>query len=92
MTIVFCRRTEKNHDFYVRTDGNDFYLFSQKRRKSVGEFYEKGVILDKAINHGIGRPDWAIHHTMDKLVPYIRYIESEYKISILKKTKNRKAA
>ena len=92
MTIIFCRTTEKKHDFYVRTKGKDYYLFSQKRRKSVGEFYEKGVMLDKAINHGIGRTDWAIHHTMDKLIPHIRYIESENKISILRKTKNRKAA
>ena len=74
MAKVYCTAKDDTHEFYLNANGCDYYLFSQNRRKSVDSFYRHGVYLEKAINHGIGRSDWAIHHTMDKLMNYIPYI------------------
>lgn len=94
MAKVYCITKDERHDFYLSADGSEYYLFSQNRWKSVDCFYRDGVHLEKAINHGIGRSDWAIHHTMDKLMTYIPYIEKECGIIVLRKTikKQRKAA
>lgn len=94
MAKVYCIAKDKRHDFYLSSDGSEYYLFSQNKWKSVDCFYRDGVHLEKAINHGIGRSDWAIHHTMDKLMTYIPYIEKECGITVLRKTikKQRKAA
>ena len=86
MAKVYCTAKDDTHDFYLNANGCNYYLFSQNKRKSVDSFYRNGVYLEKAINHGIGRSDWAIHHTMDKLMNYIPYIEKEYDIVVLRKT------
>ena len=92
MTTIYCRSNSNKHDFYLNFEGYTYYLFSQPFRYGVDEFFKNGVKLDKAINHGIGRSDFAIHHTMDKLKAYIKYIETEYEVIILKQTKRKKAA
>lgn len=89
MTSIYYERTNGMHDFYLSNDGNDYYLFSQTVRRSVDFFYRGGVEIDKALCHGIGKRDLAIHHTMDKLIVYIKYIEVEYDIIVLRETKKK---
>lgn len=91
MTKIYCKRTAGNHDFYVVVGKNEYYLFSQAFKRSVEKFYGHGVTIDKAINHGIGKRDHAIHHTMDKLKMNIRYLEIYNNIIILKRTMKRNA-
>ena len=91
MTKIECRPDNQNHVFYMINEGKEYYLFTQKQRKGVGEFYRGGVSLNRAICHGIGRRDTCIHKTMDKIVMQIRYIEKENEIKVLRKTQ-RKAA
>jgi hypothetical protein len=86
MNRIFCRRRGEMHEFYISADGTEYYLFTQAFRRSVDEYYRQGVIIDKAISHGIGRKDRAIHKTMDKLKLYIRYIEAQEEIVLLRKT------
>lgn len=94
MTTIYYERNNGKHDFYLNNGGNDFYLFSQPMKRSVDHFYRGGINLDKALCHGIGKKDHAVHHTMDKLKIYIRYIEMQHDIIILKKTyrKSKRAA
>lgn len=92
MTMIYCQERNGMHEFYMTLDRNEYYLFSQKYRVGVDKFYRKGVQLDKGIKHGIGRTDYAIHQTMDKVKRHIRYIEKEYNLIILDKTKIRAAA
>ncbi len=92
MTRIYCQEKNGMHEFYMTIDRNDYYLFSQKYRVGVDSFYKGGVQLDKGIRHGIGRTDCAIHRTMDKVKRHIRYIEQEYDLVILEKTKMRAAA
>ena len=91
MTTVYYKVNNDKHSFYMDNGGKEYYLFTQKKRKGVSDFYRGKVPLDRAIKHGFGRKDAAIHKTMDKIIMQIRYIEKENDIMVLKRT-IRKAA
>lgn len=91
VTTIYCRTTNENNDFYMVHEGKDYYLFSQNRRKGVEAFYRKAKILDKALHHGNGKRDRAIHRTMDKLRSAIRYIKNENNIIVLERTRKMRA-
>jgi len=87
-SIIYCSVSKQgDHTFYLRLDGDEYYLFTQKHRKSVHKFYSDGVRLDDAIDFGRSHRDNAITRTMSKLPMYIRYIEKENGIAVLNKTK-----
>lgn len=90
ITTIYCKTNDTVQDFYMIHNNEEIYLFTQKRKASVERFYASGVNLDKALCHGIGNSNYAIHKTMDKLRLYIRYIEKEYDIILLNKTKKTK--
>ena len=92
MVKIVCRQNGYMHDFFVITDGVRYYLFTQKFRRGVDEFYRMAMPLGKAIKHGCGKGDRAIHRTMDKLRIYIKYIEKENDIIILEETRRKKKA
>ena len=90
--IVFCIGAEdhsNNQDFYIRVDGNDYFLFRQPYRKGVKEYFGNGVHLNKALKNNWNKLDRAILRTIDKLPSYIKYIEKEYGLVILEQTKRR---
>lgn len=89
-TTVYCIVSDKGqHSFYLKQDNSKYYLFTQNYRKSVQRYYGKGVTIEEAINFNRSKHDSAIINTMDKLPSYIKYIEKEYQINILKKTKQK---
>ena len=91
-TTIYCKPTDKGiHSFYIIVDGEEYFLFHQKYRKGVHNYFSKGVGLEKAIDHSRSNYDSAINRTMDKFIMYIKYIEKEYKIVILnnRKSKNK---
>ena len=92
--IVFCVGATdhtNNHDFYIRVDGNDYFLFRQPYRKGVNQYFGNGVQLDRALRNNWNKLDRAILRTIDKLPTYIKYIEKEYGLTILERTKRRTA-
>ena len=83
---IYCKTVAKGKQaFYVKVEGRDYYLFSQDYRISNKEFFQNGVTVDRALNHSSSRSE-AVRKTMTKLVPYIRYIEQEYDLEVLRKT------
>lgn len=86
MKKIYCKKNNGNLDFYMIYDKKEYYLFSQTYKRGVEDFYKQGVFIDKAIHHGIGKKDCSIHKTMDKLIKYIKYLEKETNVIILKKT------
>ena len=91
MTSIYYKPNKEYHDFFLSEEGKEYYLFTQKKRKGVGDFYKGGMPLDRAINHSFGKRDTAIHRTMDKIILYIKYVEKENGIPILRKTKKKTA-
>ena len=85
--MIFCKTTAKGvQSFYVSANGETHYLFSQSFRRGVKNYYERGVYISEAINFTKAKGNTAVVHTMEKLPAYIRYIEREYGIAVLRKT------
>ena len=90
---IYCKTTAKGiHTFYLKTNGNEYFLFNQDYRKGVNEYYRGGVSLDNAADYTKSKSDNAVIRTMSKIFMYVKYIEKEYDIEVLKKTikKNKK--
>lgn len=87
---IYCKITDKEiHSFYLSTNKGDYFLFQQNYRKGVNDYFEKGVTLNEALNFSKSRQDNAIMRTMSKLPTYIKYVEKEYKVEVLEKTKQK---
>ena len=89
-TMIYCETPEKAvHAFYMLNEGEIYYLFSQDYRKGVQDFYHKGVRLDESLDYSKAHKDTAIERTMSKSPMYIKYIEKEYGMEVLERTKKR---
>ena len=85
---IICRTTAKRvHTFYLVVDKQEYYLFRQNYRKSNREFFLNGKMLTEVLSGNIH--GYATHKTIEKLLPAIRYIEKEYNIAVLDKTKRK---
>ena len=88
--MIYCTPTQQGvHSFYLITEGQKYYLFSQNYRKGVQEYFAKGVSLKESMDFAKNHKDSAIIRTMTKLPMYIRYIEKENEIAVYEKTKKR---
>ncbi len=88
MKKIICKvQTQGVHSFYYIDGDNQYFLFTQDFRKSVKEIFAGGVNINELNN--ITSKSHAVNRTLDKLPAYIKYIENEYGIEILNKTKNK---
>lgn len=90
---IFCKGSDlhdNTQDFYLVIGQDRYFLFKQPYRKGVQEYFGNGVSIEKAFNHSWNKLDRAVLRTIDKIPQYIRYVEREYGISVLKQTKKGK--
>ena len=84
---VYCLTTSTGvQNFYIEACGKTHYLFSQKFKRGVKDYFGNGVYLDAAIDFSRAKRNTAVVHTMRKLPLYIKYIEKENGIKIFNKT------
>ena len=89
-TMIYCTPTQQGvHSFYLITEGQKYYLFSQNYRKGVREYFSKGVSLKESMDFAKTRNDNVIMRTMTKLSMYIRYIEKKNEIAVHEKKRNK---
>ena len=87
-TKVYSTTTPQgDHNLYLKANGKEYFLFSQNYYKTVSDFYGREVSLDRALDFSASTGK-AVRKTMEKLRAYIPYIEKEYGVSVLKKTKH----
>ncbi len=90
MKTIYCRTTDKGVQTFYLSDGTQtYYLFRQDYRVSVKDFFRKGVNLEMALgakNHASN----SVRRTAQKLIPYIKYIETEMGIVVFDKKQARK--
>lgn len=88
--MIYCEPTARGvHTFFLVVNGKEYYLFSQNYRKGVHAYYSKGVSLTQAVNYSKTHNDSALIRTMSKLPMYIKYVEKEYGIEVLERTKKK---
>ena len=84
---IYCETTAKGvQSFFINANGETHFLFSQNFRRGVKDYFERGVRIDEAINFKRSNGNSAIIHTMEKLPTYIRYVEREYGMEVLRRT------
>lgn len=85
--FIYSRTTEKDKQtFYLVNQDREYYLFTQKFHRGVKVFFHNKVLLKDALDLSKGRHDTALIKTMTKLPTYIKYIEKEYGVAIMKST------
>jgi len=88
---IYCEASEKGvHSFYLSTAEEDYFLFSQNYRKGVHAYFSKGVRISEATDYSKTHNDSALQRTMTKIPMYIKYVEKEYDIEVLERTKKKK--
>ena len=81
---IICKKSSGNDiDFYVVTKTFERYLFSQRYSSEVYNFYKKGVDLNKVLTPP--SRNFLLCKISEKLPTYIRYIEQEYDVVLLKR-------
>lgn len=89
-TKIYCTQTKSDiHSFYLITGEQRYYMFSQNYRTGVHKYFKNGVLLNDAMKHSKTHKDHALIRTMNKIPMYIKYIEKEYDVQILEKTKRK---
>jgi hypothetical protein len=84
---VYCKTVAKGRQaFYLNANGKDYFLFEQDFRKSNKEFFVKGYYLTDKVDYTKVKST-SVRKTLNKLPSFIRYIESEFGVSIYNKTK-----
>lgn len=87
--FIYCTTTAKGEQsFYLTAQGTKYFLFAQAYRRSNKEVFEQRISLydlRKLKKHC----SYSVRHTAEKLPVYIRYIEQEYGILIMEKTKRK---
>ena len=89
---IFCRTTAKGvSSFYVSVDGETLFLFSQNYHSGVRHYFRGPISVTRAIDFSCAKGNKALLRTMEKLPAYIRYVEREYGVEVLKQTKRKNA-
>ena len=84
---IYCKTMSKGvHSFYLKVNGKEYLLFTQSYRRGVNDYFKKGICIEQATDFGRSKFDSAVMRTMSKIFMYVKYIEKEYDIQILKQT------
>lgn len=85
---IYCKmpKNEEKLAFYLEFNGEKYFLFNQNRTDKVEAFFRNGVTLDRAIDMSASRNDFNLQKVMSKLLSYIKYIEKEYEIAVLRRS------
>ena len=84
---IYCEeQTRGMLTFFIRVNGKEHFLFAQKYKRSVQEFFANPITISNSIEFSKSRRDYAISKTMEKIPMYIRYYENLNNVAILKKT------
>ena len=90
--VIICRNTSHGKlTFYLLASEGEYYLFQEPYRKTTDEVFRRGITVDMAlslVSRNMGR---TITKIGEKLPSYLRYIESEYGVTVLRKTAKREA-
>lgn len=88
-TTVYCVEQECGLlDFFLKVDGEKYYIFTQDYKQGIKNYFEKGVSVDKAIKaSGKAFRDFGVSKVISKMPSYLRYVEKEQGIKVMKSTK-----
>lgn len=84
---IVCKTTNRGEQsLYLKANGKEYFLFSQAYRKSVKSFFGNETTVDRALDYTLNNGA-ATRKTMQKLRAYIPYVEKEYDVCVLRKSR-----
>ena len=88
--MIYCESDKRGTlNFYIRNNGEDYFLFTQAFRVSVARYYRRGVTVDQALRLNQSKMrNYAMAKVAEKLTSYLRYLEREYSVRLLRGKKN----
>ena len=90
--FIYSKTTDKDlQSFYLVNNGKEYYMFTQKYRRGVKDYFHNKVLLNDALDISKSNRDKALIRTKTKLPMYIKYLEKEYGLVILDNTFKKKA-
>lgn len=75
-TWIVCQNSSQKGiiNFYMLRGECSYYLFSQKYRHSIWDFFRNGVLFEKALDYGKAKHDVAIINVMQRIRRHISYM------------------
>ena len=85
---ISCDRTNNADfiNFYITTGTEKYFLFTQRYRLCLYDFYKNGVPVRKMYDYKTAHRNPVIVNVIDRLPAQITYAEKAYDITILHKT------
>ena len=92
-SIIYCERTAFDRlDFYLSVGADTYFLFHQRYKRGVEEYFSLGVPLDCAIDCSRAHFDFGILNAMERVLSYVRYTEKVEGVELLRRTAMKKRA
>lgn len=89
--VIHCKNPKHGQlVFYLRAEGEDYFLFTQRYRTCVNSFFARGVSLNEAMNRTKAHGNPLVNRTLDKIYMHVKYIEKEYEIEVYEKSRKQK--
>lgn len=86
---IYCTTTAKGEQtFYLAVQGTKYFLFVQAFRRSNKDVFEQGVSLFD-LRKLKKNCSFSVRHTAEKIPAYIRYVEQEYGVFVMEKTRRK---
>lgn len=90
---IYCKQQPNGKlNFYVEVKGKAIYLFTQSFHVDVYKYYSKRRVLNEALDFGKSHYSCSMAKVMEKLPIYLRFIEQEEDLILLRKTAKKRAA
>ena len=85
--IIKCSKDAKgNHlNFYAVTGEQSLFIFSRKYNNEVSCYFKNGVPVSEVFNISKVYRRPAVRNIMEQLPVYIRFVEREYGVELLRK-------
>lgn len=86
--FIECKKSPNSNllEFYAVQGNNSYYLFNQRFRRSVYDYFKNSQPISVALDHSKANHNTALINVINRLLPSIRYAEKYYSVSILNKS------
>ncbi|MGN0682048.1 MAG: hypothetical protein ACI4WS_08170 [Oscillospiraceae bacterium] len=85
--IIKCSKDAngKHLNFYAVSGESSLFIFSRKYNNEVSRYFRNGVPVSEVFNFSKANRKPAVMNIMEQLPVYIRFVEREYGVELLRK-------
>lgn len=85
--IIKCSKDAngKHLNFYAVSGENSLFIFSRKYNNEVSRYFRNGVPVSEVFNFSKANRKPTVMNIMEQLPVYIRFVEREYGVELLRK-------